>query len=203
MPKIQDLWVEVEKSLSEGTSSGLKIAILEAHKVLEAVLDSKGYIGKDIERQLFWAGYSLKDRDGLSEALDKRKEILEKFEYPMSDFEAQEITKKYKTAIDKVAQGPKFTIKERAKMVFETHFSPKSYYFWRNLAIFFGIFAVIKILAKTSGGTVFVDWVVTLAIFLVSWQFLALIGVLTIMILLAILYFEKKSKVVIKDSKEN
>jgi hypothetical protein len=203
MPKIQDLWVEVEKSLTEGTLSGFKIAILEAHKVLEAVLDSKGYIGGDIERKLFWAGYSLKDKNGLGEALDKRKEILNKFEYQMSDFEAKEIVRKYKVAIDKVSQGPKFTIKERAKMVFETYFSPKSYFFWRNLAIFFGFFAIINLLAKTSAGLVFVEWLVSLATFLVSWQFLVLIAVIAVMIFIGALYLEKKSKVVIKDSQEN
>jgi hypothetical protein len=203
MPKVQDLWLEVEKSLTDGTASGLKMAILEAHKVLNAVLDSKGYIGGDIERKLFWAGYSLKDKNGLQEALDKRNMILDKFEYPISDYEAKEIVEKYEAAIDKVAQGPKFTLKERAKMLFETYFSPKSYLFWRNLAIFFGIFAVINILAKTRAGITFIEWVVSIAAFLVSWQFIILTAVIFLMIFLTSFYFEKKSKIVIKESKEN
>jgi len=199
MVKVNDLWLEVENALTERTPSGLKTAILEAHKVLRAVLDSKGYPGKDIERQLFWAGYSLKDKDGFAEALEKRDEILNKFEYQLSDFEAEEIVRKYKKAIDKVGFAPKFSFKEKMKMSFETYFSPKSLSFWRNLAIFIGFFVVIKLLYRTEVGIGVTKWLAEVADFIISWQFLLLVLVVIGLIFAVSVYLANKSKVIIKD----
>jgi NurA-like 5'-3' nuclease len=94
MAKVSELWEEVEKSLAEKTLAGSKMAVLEAHKVLELVLKTEGYPGK-IERQLNLAGFSLSEKDPIAEAIKKQKEILASFEYQLSDFEATEIVAQY------------------------------------------------------------------------------------------------------------
>lgn len=199
MPKIADLWAEVEKTRLEKTPAGLKMAILEAHKVLEAVLESKGYVGKNIERKLFWAGYSLKDKEGLSEGLEKREKILSDFEYQLSDFEAEEIVRKYKKVIDEVASGPKFGYKERAKLILETYFSPKSFLFWQNLAIFLGFFFVINLLASTTFGIGLTKWLVEVAAFIISWRFLLLVAVIIGLGFAFSIYLAGRSKIKIKE----
>lgn len=199
MPKINDLWRKVEESLAENTLSGNKMAILEAHKVLEAVLDAKGYPGKKIEKKLFWAGYSLKDKNGLSEAIELRNSILDKFEYQISDTEVKELTAKYKEVLDKVTALPRFTLKERLKMALETYFSPKTVLFWRNLTAFIGFFVIVKLLYRTEIGQNFTAWLADLADFVISWQFFILIVIVTGIIYAVLTYFAGKSKVVIKE----
>lgn len=199
MPKISELWTEVEKSLSERTSSGLKMAILEAHKVLYATLESKGYPGKKIEDKLYWAGYSLREKNGLAEALEKRDDILDKFEYRLSDLEAEELIKKYKHVIDEVVKAPKFSLKDRLKMITETQLSPKSVLLWRNLGIFIGFFVAIKLLDKTEVGMSISKWLSGVADFVISWQFLLLVMVIIGLIYALNVYLSNKSKVKIKE----
>jgi hypothetical protein len=199
MPKISDLWAEVEKALAERTLSGLKTAIIEAQKVLLAVLDSKGFPGKNLEEKLFWAGYSLKDKNGIAEAMEKHDDILEKFEYQLSDLEAEEIVRKYKHIIDEVSQKPKYGLKDKAITILETQFTPKSVSFWRNLAVFIGFFVAIKLLSSTALGLDISDWFVEIAGFIISWQFLLLVGVIIVLAFALNVYFANKTKVKIRE----
>lgn len=202
MAKVSELWSEVEKILSEGTSGSYRFAVLEAEKVLKAVLDSKGFPGKTIKKQLFWAGYSLKEKEGLPEALRKHDEILEKFDYQFSNFEAEEVIKAYKKAIEEVTTKPKFSIKDRIEAILETQLSPKSVYFWRNLAGVFGFFLLVQLLAKTETGKNLIESFVNFSDFVFSWTFLAIVVLIIFIILATGSYLANQSKVKIKEEEK-
>jgi hypothetical protein len=199
MAKISELWEEVEQVFAEKTSTALKMAILEAHKILEAVLDSKKYPGKTVEKKLVWAGYSLKDKNGLREAIEKHDEILYKFDYLLTNLEAEDILKLYKKAITEISKKSEFSEIDRLKALGEIYFSPKNVIFWRNLGAVVGFFATIKLLSVTESGKMIVGWFVSLANLVISWQFLILILVIASAIFLLINYFANKSKIKIKE----
>lgn len=199
MAKISELWAEVEQVFSEKTSTALKMAILEAHKILEAVLDSKRFPGKTVEQKLLWAGYSLKEKGGLSEAIKKHNEILDQFDYLLTNIEAEDILKVYKETINDISKMAEFNEMDRLKAFFSIYFSPQSVTFWRNLAIFFGFFAIVKTLSSSGGGKWIVENVVNFSNLLISWQFLVLAIVVLAAIFLVANYFATKNKIKIKE----
>lgn len=197
--KLSELLSELDKHLAEGTEAGYKTAILEAHKILEAVLQTKGYPGKTIEQKMYWAGFSLKGKDDFVSALKTQQEISEKLEVQISDFEARETVESYKRVIKVIADRAKLNVADQIKNFFEMYFSPKSLIFYRNLAIFLGFFVIIKILAYADFGKNIIETVVRWADFIISWQFLVIVAVIIFVVWLAQNYFAGKSKVRIKD----
>lgn len=199
MAKLSELWQEVEQAQAEHTAAGARMSIIEAHKVLKVALDTKGYPGKTVERKLFWAGYSGQDKEGISEALNKYQEVTEKFDYLLSDFEAQEITKIYHEVIQKIMKEPNFGFVDQLRAFFKTYFSPKSIQFWKYLAILLGTFTAIKILSYTEVGKEILGLIVGLADFVISWIFVAIILVFSAGFVGIKYYFDNRSKVKIRD----
>ncbi|MDD3481138.1 MAG: hypothetical protein PHW75_02870 [Patescibacteria group bacterium] len=197
--KLSDLWQDVEAALSGEKAASIKFAIVESHKILENTLRSQGYPGKTIEKKLYWAGYSLEDETGIKQGLDKRKEILENFEYELSDFEAEEIVKLYKKVVHEIATKEKFGPKDKLRAFYKVYLNPKSIYFWRNLAIIFAIFGLTKILAYSKIGEGIIDSFVYLADIALSWVFVAVVIVVTIVVLIASNYSENRTKIKIKE----
>lgn len=196
--KVNELWQEVEKAFRSRTTAGYKAAILDAHKILERVLASKGYPGKTVDRKLYWAGYSLKNQKNITEALVKYDEVMEKFEISGSDFDVEEILRTYKKIINEVAGKPAFGIREKYEAFVDVYLSPKSIPFWRNIVILFGTFAIIKLLAYTEIGKKIIGWIVAIANFAISWLFVIVVIVIIIAALLLNYYFSNKTKVKIK-----
>jgi hypothetical protein len=197
--KVSELWNEVEKDLLERTPSGMKMAILEAYKILENTLESKGYPGKAVEDKLFWAGYSLKGKEGIGEALEKQREIIEKFDFRLSDLETEETVKIYRKIINEVLSRPDFNFTDRVKAFVEKYFSPKSLLLWRNLAFLFGFFILVKILGQTDFGKQIVDLVISISDFVISWLFLAIVIGIVIVALGINYYLSQKPKIRIKE----
>lgn len=199
MAKFSELWQEVERAQSEHTASGARMSVIEAHKILEITLDLKGYPGKTIQKKLFWAGYSGKDKEGITEALDLHDQILNKFEYVLSDFQAEEIVKTYHRTAQEIMKAPKFGFVDKMKAFSEVYLSLKSVEFWKYLSIFFGIFVAIKVLSYTEVGKQLVGMFVGLADFVISWMFAAIILVLAAGFIGVKYYFDNRSKVKIKE----
>lgn len=199
--KLSELWEEVEKALDEKTLSGAKFAIIEAFKVLNAVLDSKGYPGKDIKQKLYWAGYSEKNED-LLKALRKREEVLNDFSYQLTDLEAEEIVHELKKITATVSKKQKMSIAERAKAFYEIYLSPKEVSFWRNLLIFVSFFTAIKLLVYTDFGKAVGEWFVNAADFIISWTFLLLVVVIVMAIIFLNNYLKNRPRVNIKEEQQ-
>jgi hypothetical protein len=174
------------------------MAVLDAHKILEIVLSSKGYPG-NLKRKLFLAGYSLGAKDPLTDAIKKQEEISTHFDFQLSSFEAEEIARAYKKVIDEVTKRPAFTGADRIKSYLNLYFSPKSLPFWRNISIVVGFFVLVKILAETTFGKNFLELLVNVTNFILSLQFVAILLVI-VLIYFGIIYFlSNKSKVKIKE----
>jgi len=199
MAKFSELWQEVERAQAEHTAAGARMSVIEAHKILEITLDSKGYPGKTIQKKLFWAGYSGKDKEGISEALAKHEEILNKFEYVLSDFEAEEIVKTYHNVAQEIMKAPRFGFVDKLKAFAEVYLSPKSVLFWQWLAIVVGISVGIKVLSYTEVGKQIVGLFVGLADFVISWMFVAIILVFAAGFIGLNYYLSNRSKVRIKE----
>jgi len=161
--KLSDLWKEVDSALTGDKSASFRFAIVEAHKILEQTLKSKGYPGKSIKKRLYWAGYSLEDREGIKDALEKHEEILNDFDYQLSDFEAENIVKEYKKVVQEIVSKKKLGPKDKVRIFLRVYLHPKSIYFWRNFLLLFGGFALIKVLAYTELGKSLVELVVYLS----------------------------------------
>ena len=197
--KLNEVMAEIDQSLSENTPASLRVAIIDSHKTLDALLSSKGYPGRSIEKKLFWAGFSLKGKDDFLAALEMHKVITEKLEFQLSDFEAKETVAAYKRVIKVIAEREKLSISDRAKNIFEMYLSPASLTFWRNLAIFFGFFAIIKLFSAFAPAQKVLTALVDLSNFIISWQFFLIAAILLAIIYFAFNYFAGKSKVRIKD----
>src|SRR3989337_1498482 len=148
----EDYWSEVEACLSEQTASGYKMAILEADKILRYVLKQKGYPGKDLEKQIFYAGWRLEDKGGLKKAIAKKEEIVEKIEYKLSTFEAEDAVEAYKEAILHFSSKKALGLKNRLTLYYTHYLSIKSSFLQKNLLIILAFFLAVKLLDSTETG---------------------------------------------------
>jgi hypothetical protein len=197
--KLTDLWAEVDAAILGERSAGIRYAIIEAHKILEQTLISQGYPGKSIEKKLYWAGYSLEDDGGIRSALEKRKEILESFDYQLSDLEAKEIVILYKKVVQEIVAKNKFDAKQKSRAFFRVFFSPKSIYFWRNIALFFSVLLFVKILNNTKPGGEITSFIVETANFFLSWVSVALIALFVMIYLGVSSYKANRTGIKIKE----
>jgi len=196
---LNDVMSEIDGYLEEKTPASLKMAIIDVHKTLDALLSSKGYPGRSTEKKLFWAGFSLKGKDDFLAALEMHKVISEKLEFQLTDFEAKETVAAYKKVIKVIAEREKLSIGDRIKNFVEMYLAPTSLVFWRNLAIFFGFFGLIKLFSAYPPAQNILKWLVDIANFIISWQFLLIVIILVGIVYFLFNYFANKSKVRIKE----
>lgn len=196
----EDYWSEVETCLSEGTASGYKMAIIEADKILRYVLKQKGYPGKDLEKQIFYAGWRLSDKTGLKKAIAKKEEIANKVEYKLSTFEAEDAVEAYKEAILHFSSKKALKLRNRLVLYYAHYLSIKSSFLQKNLLIILMFFLAIKLLDGTETGQLIWEKLVSISNFIYSWflVFILLGGAILIIVIGSFLYFEK-GKVKIKD----
>ncbi len=175
--KLSELWDDVDLAIGGEKSASIRYAILEAHKILEHALVSQGYPGKTIQKKLLWAGYSLEDERGINMALEKQREILNSFDYQISDLEAKEIIFLYKKVVHEIVTKEKVSFKKKIIIFFKVFLSPKSIYFWRNLGTLFSVLLILKILNKTSIGQAIVGFINDFTDTILSWVSVVIIFV--------------------------
>jgi hypothetical protein len=197
--KLSELWNSVDEALQGDRVAGIKFAVIEAHKILDNTLISQGYPGKNIEKRLYWAGYSLEDEGGIKSALDKRDEILRNFDFSLSDLEAADIVALYKKIVHEIATQEPFGWQRKIRAFYKVYISPKSVYTWRNLAIAFGILLAVKVLNYTAVGKDITEAVVKVADVLLSWITVVVIILVSVVIIAATNYRENKTKIRIKE----
>lgn len=199
--KEKNKWHEVEADLKEKTQCGYKMALLDSDKLLRRVLKEKGYPGKDLKKQLFWAGINLKGRAELKDALKKKEEILSEQNYRLSSFELEDYLSAYKKAIDWILSARSITLKRRVGLYFENYFFLKNTSITKVLIIALTIFFGIKFLSSTQTGKNVVVKIVEVDNLLFDWlKVLLIIGLaLAAVVLASFLYLDKKKKVKIKE----
>lgn len=193
-----DYWSEVESCLSEQSAAGYKMAIIEADKILRFILKKRGYPGKSLEQQIFYAGWKLGDKKSLKKALQKKEEIVNNLEYKLSTFEAEDAVEAYKEAILHFTSKKTLRLKERLALYYTHYLSIRSSFLQRSLLSFLAFFLIIKLLDSTEYGRLAWEWLIAMSNFIYSWflVFLLLGGAILLIVIGSFLYFEKgKTKI--------
>lgn len=192
--KNENLWDEVDRSLGEHSSSGYKMACIEAEKVFRHVLKSKGYPITDIGQVITLFGWRLTDKEGLKKALKKTQQIKETFDYQMTSFEAEDVVESFRQAIQDFSDKKALSWQRRFALLWQNYISLKTSFAKKSIIGFFGFFLLIKLLSKTTIGHDVTNFFVKTADIIYSWVVflgtLALIAIIFIVIIFA--YLERK-----------
>lgn len=201
--KNENLWDEVERSLSEHSSAGYKIACIEAYKVFKYVLKSKGFPVSDISQIITLFGWRLTDKEGLKKAIAKTEQIKETFDYNLTSFEAEDTVESFRQAIKDFSDKKALSWQRRFALLWQNYLSLKTSFAKKSLIGFLGFFLGIKILAKTEIGNKIVDYFIGFADVIYSWvAFLAILALLFFILVVIIVAFLEKKKTRIKSIDE-
>ena len=191
--KTENLWSEVERTLAEHTTSGYKMACIEAEKVFYYKLREKGYPTGNIKQILALFGWKLTNKTALAAALEKTEQIKTSFEYTLSSFEAEDIVHAFKDAVDDFGHAKALSWQRKLTVFWDNYISYKSSFAKMTLLFLFLFFLAIKFLSATKIGEQIVGIFVSIADFLFSW-FLLLVGIGAIVALVAfgaVTWYEK------------
>jgi len=192
--KPEDLWEEVDRAISEHTTSGYKMACIEAEKVFYYKLKEKGYPTKNIKQILALFGWKLSDKDALKKALEKTNLIKTSFDYTLSSFEAEDIVKSFQSAVADFTNARALSWQRKITLFWDNYISIRSSFAKMFLLGVFLFFLLVEYLASPNfGGPKVVSFLVAIANFIFSW-FILLLGigaVIGILVFLLITFFEK------------
>ena len=199
--KGKNIWHEVEIDLKEKTQSGYKMALLDSDKLLRQALKEKGYPGKDLKKQLFWAGINLSGRTELKNAIKKKEEILNESGYRLSSFEIEDFLAAYKKAVEWVLSAQNLEFKRKVGLYLENYFFLKNTSLTKVVAVVLVLFFGIKFLSSTETGKNIIGKIVEVDNLLFDWlKDLLLIGLgVAVVIFISFLYLDKRKKVEIKE----
>lgn len=196
-----DIWREVEADLKEKTTSGYKMALLDSDKLLCSVLKEKGYPGKDLKKQLFWAGINLTGRVDLKDAIKKKDDILNESDYRLSSFEIEDHLAAYKKAVEWLLSAKKLGYRRKMGIYIENYFFLKNTSLTKVIAVILVLFFGIKFFSSTEMGQNVVSKIVEINNLLFDWlKVLVLIGLgVAVVVFISFIYLDKKKKVKIKE----
>jgi len=201
--KNENIWGEVERSLEEHSSSGYKMACIEAEKVFKHVLKNKGYPVSDINQVITLFGWRLTDKEGLRKALKKTEQIKEIFDYQMTSFEAEDIVESFKQAIQDFSDKKALSWQRRFALLWQNYISLKTSFAKKTIIGFFGFFLLIKILARTNIGRNITDFFIRIADIIFSWVvFLGTMALVAIIFIIVIFAYLERKKTRIKSIDE-
>ncbi len=190
-------WSRVERYLSEKTSSGLFMALIEAEKLLNLALSEKKFPGKDLETKISFAKERFSDIKALHKARKIKQDILEKIDFNLTSLDIEEALASYKQAIIDITQDPKkLGLTDRLILYTDYYFPYKLGSFKRFFLYFFLFFLSVWFLAHSSWGSALVKFFVFLADIIFSWALAVILVVLGLIITIigSILYFEKRKR---------
>jgi len=196
--KSDDLWAEVERALSEHTTSGYKMACIESQKVFYHLLRQKGYPTKNMKQVLAIFGWKLTDKKALQNALEKTEQIKSSFDYTLSSFETEDIVSSYARAIKDFSKAKSLSWQRKVGIVWDNYISIKSSFAKKALVGTVLFFVVVKLLSSTKFGNAVVSAAVALSDFFFSWFIVVIVaaGVLVFIIFgIATLLEKNKSKI--------
>ena len=196
--KSDDLWAEVERALKEHTTSGYKMACVEAQKVFYYLLKQKGYPTKNMKNVLTVFGWKLTDKKALQNALEKTELIKNSFDYTLSSFETEDIVASYAKAIKDFSNAKSLSWQRKVGLIWDNYLSIKSSFAKKALIGVILALVVVKLLATTKFGLAIVSAIVAISNFFFSWFLVVIVGagILVFVVLGLMAFFEKnKSKI--------
>ncbi len=191
-------WTTIKDYQGEGTLSGLCMALAESDKLLDYILKNQHYRGKNIYERIREAKSRFSDLNQLATALETKESIFEQYNKEVSKEDIRKAIKYYRQAILDLTESDKPDVGLGGKISswFSYYFLFKPGVFKR--VVFWFVFAVLLlfIFDITNPGQRLVHfftnlvgaasgWLVTLGIFF---------GVLIIIVIGVIIYFEKRKK---------
>lgn len=191
-------WTTIKDYQEEGTLSGLCMALAESDKLLDYILKNQHYRGKNIYERIREAKSRFSDLNQLATALETKESIFEQYNKEVSKEDIRKAIKYYRQAILDLTESDKPDVGLGGKISswFSYYFLFKPGVFKR--LVFWFVFAVLLlfIFDITNPGQRLVHfftnlvgaasgWLVTLGIFF---------GVLIIIVIGVIIYFEKRKK---------
>jgi hypothetical protein len=194
----QNHWHEVEKSLEENTSSGFKMACIEAEKSFRTLLEEKHYPTENLEQTLTLFGWKLTNKEGLKKALEKANKIKNSFDYRLSSFEAEDIVEVFKQAICDFTEAKPLTWQRKVTLFLDHYLSFDSSFFKKALLGVLSFFLLVKTLAHTAIGQWLTAKLVSVADFIFSWLLLFIlisIGVFIFVITVFVSLDKKKTRI--------
>lgn len=195
-----ELWGEVEKALKEHTTSGYKIACIEAQKVFLHQLRIKGYPTKNLKNLLAVFGWKLTDKKSLQDAIEKTELIKNSFEYTLSSFEAEDIVTAYAKAIKDFSRAKTLSWQRRLGIIWDSYLSIRSSFAKRFFLGFILALILIKFLSSTDLGRSVANFAVSVADFFFSWFIMVLVGAgILVFLAFGITAFLEKNKSKIKE----
>lgn len=198
----ESLWTEVEKSLSEHTTSGYKMACIEAQKVFYYLLGSKGYPVKNTKQLLAVFGWKLSDKKGLQNAIEKTELIKNKFDYTLSSFEAEDIVDAYIKAIEDFSKAKAVSWQRKVGLFWDNYLSLKSSFGKKVIVGLILFFVLVKLLSSTKFGLTVVSAIVAVSDFIFSWFLIVIVGAgILVFIIFGIMTLLEKNKSKIKEIK--
>lgn len=199
--KGENIWQEVKADLREKTQSGYKMALLDSDKLLRQVLKEKGYPGKDLKKQLFWAGINLSGREDLKKAIKKKDEILNESDYRLSSFEIEDFLAAYKKAVEWVLSAKKLGFKRKIGLYLENYLFLKNTSLTKVIVVVLVLFFGIKFFSSTETGRNIVEKTVEVDNLLFDWlKVLILIGLgISVVVFISFIYLDRNKKVKIKE----
>jgi hypothetical protein len=197
--KSENLWGEVEKALKEHTTSGYKMACIEAQKVFFYLLRSKGYSTKNMKQTLTLFGWRLSDKDALKKALEKTELIKNSFDYTLSSFETEDIIATYAKAIEDFSHAKTLSWQRKLGLFWDNYISIKSSFAKKALIGIILFFVLVKLLASTNIGLGIVHDIVVLSNFFFSWFLVVVVGAgILVFVIFGLMTLFEKNRVKIK-----
>ena len=191
--KPENLWEEVDRAISEHTTSGYKMACIEAEKVFYYKLKEKGYPTKNIKQILTLFGWKLSDKDSLKKSLEKTELIKTSFDYTLSSFEAEDIVASFRAAVDDFTHAKALSWQRKLSLFWDNYISIRSSFAKMFLISVFFFFLLVKFLSSVGMGQKVVAFIVMVADFIFGW-FIILLGlgaIIGLVVFLLITFFEK------------
>lgn len=203
-PKNNDPWAVVELALKENTTSGYKMACVEAEKVFRSILKDKGYPSKNINQTLLFFGWLVLDREGLKRALAKTAQIKETFDYQLSSFETEDIINAFRQSSLDFSEKKSLSRRRKIFLFYQDYLSARVSFLKKLIVTVLLFFLTVKFLARTDLGHKMVSWVVGISDFFFSWFIITLIvlGVIAFLVVIIFAFLERKKTKVIKNKEK-
>lgn len=195
--KSDDLWAEVERALKEHTTSGYKMACIEAQKVFYYLLKTKGYPIKNMKTVLTVFGWKLTDKKALQNALEKTELIKNSFDYTLSSFETEDIIAAYAKAIEDFSHTKALSWQRKVGLFWDNYLSIRSSFAKKALIGVILFFVIVQLLVSTAFGHAIAGAIVALSNFFFSWFLVVVVGagILVFVIFGVMTLLENKSKI--------
>jgi len=176
------IWEPVETYLAEGTYSGYKAAIIEIEKIFKKTLEEKAIKYTSDEDLFLQIANKVLELEKLKYARKVYDKIINLLNYNPTYFETRNTIEGYYLAISDI----KNLKSKNSLLKFNLLWRKMSGFFKKIIFFIFGIFGITVILADTSFGKLFLDFLLKISRFVI-YKILPILGGLVVLIIIILI----------------